>query len=446
MTAIPHDSALDSSISLFREGYEFAPHRHHRFHSDIFRLRLMGEPAVCISGAEAAEVFYNTKLFQREGAIPRRIQTTLMGQNGVQTMDDAAHRHRKAMFMSVMKPASLHSFNMQLAENWRAYVRRWEQLPEINLFLEAEEVLCRTACAWAGIPFEEKDIQPLARDLSAMVDAFGGVGPRHGRGKVARAHAEKWISKMVEKIRAGEQYVREGSPLAVVSEHRNLDGELISPKMAAIELINLIRPTVAIAYFVTFEAVSLHEHPEWHARLQSGDDTAIEWFVQEVRRLYPFTPILGARVRTPFEWHGYQFTKGQMVLLDVHGTDHDARTWQDPEEFRPERFEFWNGSPYNFIPQGGSDHDTNHRCAGEWLTIGAMETIAQLLTTSMTYEVPAQDLTIDLTRMPTRPKSGFIMRQVRANDDVRLTLNKPVFNAKPSVAAAAAAAGCPFHQ
>jgi hypothetical protein len=48
--------------------------------------------------------------------------------------------------------------------------------------------------------------------------------------------------------------------------------------------------------------------------------------------------------------------------------------------------------------------------------------------------------------MPTRPKSGFIMRQVRANDDVRLTLNKPVFNAKLSVAAAAAAAGCPFHQ
>jgi fatty-acid peroxygenase len=446
MTAIPHDPALDSSISLLREGYEFAPHRHHQFHSDIFRLRLMGEPAVCISGTEGAELFYDTKLFQREGAIPRRIQTTLMGKNGVQTMDDAAHRHRKALFMSVMTPASLHSFNMQLAENWRAYLRRWEQLPEINLFLEAEEVLCRTACAWAGIPFEEKDIQPLARDLSAMVDAFGGVGPRHGRGKVARGHAEKWISKMVEKIRAGEQYVRERSPLALVAEHRNLDGELISPKMAAVELINLIRPTVAISYFVTFEAVALHEHPEWQARLQSGDDTAIEWFVQEVRRFFPFTPILGARVRTPFEWHGYQFTKGQMVLLDVHGIDHDARTWEDPEEFRPERFEFWNGSPYNFIPQGGSHHDTNHRCAGEWLTIGAMQTIAQLLTTTMTYEVPPQDLTIDLTRMPTRPKSGFIMRQVRANDDVRLTLAPQAMAAKPSATAAPAASGCPFHQ
>ena len=446
MTTIPQEPALDGAIPLLREGYEYAPHRHERFHSDIFRLRLMGEPAVCISGPEAAKVFYNTKLFQREGAIPRRIQTTLMGKNGIHTMDDAAHRHRKALFMSVMTPASLHNFNTQLAENWRAYLRRWEQLPEINLFLEAEEVLCRTVSAWAGIPFEEKDIQPLARDLGAMVDAFGAVGPRHGRGKVARTRAEKWVGQMVEDIRAGKQYVREGSPLALVARHRNLDGDLLSPKMAAVELINLIRPTVAIAYFVTFEAVALHKHPEWRVRLQSGDATALEWFVQEVRRYYPFTPILGARVRTPFEWRGYQFTKGQMVLLDVHGIDHDARTWEDPQEFRPERFEYWNGSPYNFIPQGGSYHDTNHRCAGEWLTIWAMQTIAQLLTASMTYEVPPQDLTIDLTRMPTRPKSGFLMRQVRANDDVRLTLEKPVFNAKPDVAAAAAAAGCPFHQ
>jgi hypothetical protein len=37
------------------------------------------------------------------------------------------------------------------------------------------------------------------------------------------------------------------------------------------------------------------------------------------------------------------------------------------------------------------------------------------LTRCMTYEVPAdQDLSIDLGRMPTRPKSGFVLRAVHA--------------------------------
>lgn len=435
MAAIPHDAALDSSLALLREGYTFLPRRRRRYRTNLFGLRLMGEATVCLSGAEGAALFYDQTKFQREGALPRRIQTTLMGEHGVQTLDDEAHRHRKALFMSVMTPASLHRFATQLAENWRAYLQRWAQLKEIELFSEAEEVLCRTACAWVGLPFEEKDIAPLARDLSAMVDAFGGVGSRHARGKLARHRAEKWVGQLVNDAREGRQYARPGSPLAAVAWFRELDGELLTPKRAAVELINLIRPIVAIAYYVVFEAVALHEHPEWRARLQAGHPAEVEHFVQEVRRLYPFTPLLGARVRAPFEWGGYRFRKGQLVLLDVHGIDHDEREWAQPDEFRPERFAHKEITPFNFIPQGGGNHALNHRCAGEWLTIEAMKTTALLLSTAMTYEVPPQDLRIDLTRMPTRPASGFRMRWVQA-----AAPNQPAF-----IPAPASAAGCPFH-
>jgi fatty-acid peroxygenase len=433
MAATPNDPALDSTLALLREGYNFLPNRRHRFQSDIFRLRLMGEPAVCLSGAAGAALFYDETRFQRTGAVPRRIQTTLMGEHGIQTLDGAAHCHRKALFMSVMTPGSLHQFTTQLAENWRAYLRRWEQLEEVVLFTEVEEILCRAACSWAGVPFEEKDIQPLARDLSALIEAFGGVGPRHGRGKEARHRAEKWVVKLIDNVRAGRQYARDDSPLAAVAWFRDLDDRPLPTKMAAVELLNLLRPIVAIGRYVVFEALALHEHPQWRVRLQSGDATATEWFVQEVRRFYPFTPLLGARVRTSFEWGGCRFRKGQLVLLDVHGIDHDERQWATPDTFRPERFRDWNGSPFNFIPQGGGYHATDHRCAGEWLTIEAMKTAAFLLSAAMTYEVPEQDLRIDLTRMPTAPKSGFIIRRVRATGAVQPA---------PGVVAA----GCPFHR
>ncbi|MBW3130713.1 cytochrome P450 [Hymenobacter profundi] len=438
MTAIPKDKALDSTLNFLREGYHFLPQRRKRHHSDIFQMRLMGEKAVCLSGEEGAALFYNQEHFQREGALPRRILTTLMGQGGVQTLDDAAHQHRKALFMSLMTPGSLHQYSTLVAENWRAYLRRWEQLEQIELFPEVEEVLCRAACAWAGVPFEEKDIKPLARDLSAMIDAFGGVGPRHAKGKLARHRAERWVGKMIDNVRAGKQYAVEGKALHAISWHRELDGKLLSTHVAGVELLNLIRPIVAIGHYVVFEALALHEHPRCAEMLRNGPAQYPEWFTQEVRRLYPFTPLLGARVRADFEWHGYRFRKGTLTLLDVHGINHDERQWEHPHLFRPERFRDWNGSPFNFIPQGGGDYAHNHRCAGEWLTIETMKTAAVLLATSMTYDVPEQDLSVDMTRMPTLPASGFIIRNVRA----AATAVAPIATA-PTVAAAAA--GCPFH-
>jgi len=121
-----------------------------------------------------------------------------------------------------------------------------------------------------------------------------------------------------------------------------------------VELFNFIRPAVAIDRFITFSALALHEHPESFDVLQRdprGDDA----FVQEVRRFYPFFPFVVARVRADFEWEGLRFRRGTRTLLDIYGTNHDPRVWKDPERFRPERFDGWNGSAFNFIPQGSGD-------------------------------------------------------------------------------------------
>jgi fatty-acid peroxygenase len=183
--------------------------------------------------------------------------------------------------------------------------------------------------------------------------------------------------------------------------------------VAAVELLNVLRPTVAVARFVTFAALALHEHPRSKQKLRSDD--YLEHFVQEVRRYYAFFPFIGGHVREPFDWRGHRFTEGTWVLLDLYGTDHDERVWENPEAFRPERFAK-RGEPdaFDFIPQGGGDHFAGHRCAGEWVTIALMKAAVRLLTESMQYDVPAQqDLAVPLTRMPTLPKSGFAMRDVR---------------------------------
>jgi fatty-acid peroxygenase len=180
-----------------------------------------------------------------------------------------------------------------------------------------------------------------------------------------------------------------------------------------VELINVVRPIVAVSRFIVFAALALHQHPEWRARLAGAPDDVIEAFVQEVRRVSPFFPFIGGRVREQFAWSGRSFAQGEWVLLDLYGTNRDARAFDAPDEFRPERFIGRAPDPFAFVPQGGGDVWSNHRCPGERITIDLMKTAVTLLTKNMEYDVPVQQLSVDLSQIPALPQSGFIMSHVR---------------------------------
>lgn len=414
MASIPRDKPLDSTLALLREGFPFIQNRCERFGSDIFEARIMGKKMICIHGEEAAEIFYNEELFKRNGALPKHIQKTLFGEGGVQSLDNGAHKTRKGMFMALMSPDNIQRLMKLTAEQWHKHLKKWEQERNlVVLFEEVQEIFCRAACAWAGVPLKEEEVKFRTGDFLSMIDSFGAAGPRYLKGLPARSRAEKWIGGIIDQIRNRGMEVNEGSAAHVFATSRDADGSLLDSRIAAVEVINVIRPYVAIAYYVAFTALALHEHPEYRQKLRDSSDEEIKMFVQEVRRYYPFVPLLGAVVRKEFDWRGYHFKEGRTVLMDMYGTLHDPKLWDKPNEFRPERFENWKGSPFDFIPQGGGEHNMGHRCAGEWITIGAMHVSLQFLTRFMEYEVPKQDLSFSLSRMPTFPRSGFVIKNVK---------------------------------
>jgi fatty-acid peroxygenase len=139
-----------------------------------------------------------------------------------------------------------------------------------------------------------------------------------------------------------------------------------------------------------------------------------EAFAQEVRRYYPFFPFMAGVVMREFEWSGYRFRPGLRVMLDLYGTNRDPRLWEQPDEFRPDRFLGRRPSAFDLIPQGGGDHYQGHRCPGEWPTIRLLKGAALFLAGSMSYRVPEQDLQVSLRRMPAVPRSRFVITGVRA--------------------------------
>lgn len=403
---IVRDPAVDGTLGLLRDGYAFVRDRCDRLGTDVFETRLLGVRTLCMRGAEPARLFYDAARMRREGATPARVRNTLTGRGGVQGLDGEAHRHRKAMFMSLMTPERIAALVAATASEWR---RAGHGRPgdRIVLFDRAERALCRAVCAWSGVPLPEQHAARRTADFDAMIGGGAALGMRYWYARRARVRAERWIAGLVEQVRAARLPVDDTAALAVIAAHRDPAGRPLPSRIAAVEVLNVLRPTVAVATYATFAALALHEYPSAREAV-ALDEGWLERFVHEVRRFYPFFPFAAARVREPFEWRGHSLPRGRRVLLDLYATNHDA-AWGDPDAFRPDRFLSLHPGPYDFVPQGGGDHATQHRCAGERVTIELLKSAVRFLSEELVYRVPAQNLYVSLRRMPTRPRSGFVI-------------------------------------
>jgi fatty-acid peroxygenase len=412
----PRDRAFDSTHALlFSEGYEFISNRCREFGTDLFATRIMLRKAICMQGREAASVFYHPGRFTRRHALPLFALTLIQDLGSVMLMDGEEHRRRKEMFLSFMSQEELARVAALTAHYWRQSAAKWQRRRQIVLFHEAHVPLCAAICEWAGLRLSKREVRQRAREFEAMVEGAGAVGPRNWHGHIMRGRTERWARKLVQGIRSGDVEVEQGSAAHVISTYRDHTGQLLDVKSAAVELINLLRPTVANARYIVFAAMALHNHPEWKERL-AHDDAFLAAFVDEVRRFYPFIPLLGGRVLVPFEWRGHRFRKNDWVLFDLYGSNHDARTWGDPDVLRPERFLEQTFGLYDLVSHGAGDRHVTHRCPGEWITVEQMKTIVRLMLGEMSYEVPPQDLRIDLARIPALPASGFVVANLALRD------------------------------
>lgn len=381
--------------------------------TDVFAISVPGMKVMCIGGEEAAAVFYDPEKFVRKGAIPLPVQKTLTGVEAIHTTDGAQHSHRKALFMSLMTDESVSKLQDLIRYELEVASRQWADQERVILFDESAIILCEAICAWAGVPLTITESPQRAKDFISMVDAFGTMGPRHFKGRKARSRAEAWITALIEQVRAGTLQVEQGTALHRCATFRELDGNLVDSKLAAIELINLLRPTVAISWYISFAATALFTNESYKQQFVAGGDGYQDNFINEVRRFFPFAPFMGAKVRESFIWNNVEYPKGCRVLLDMYGTNHDDRIWDNPFTFIPERFGVRGPKPFDFLAQGGGYPETGHRCPGELITIETLKTFLQFFCEELEFTLPKQDMTYPFSRMPTRPKDGIIIEHIK---------------------------------
>jgi fatty-acid peroxygenase len=259
---------LDQTLAVALKGYAWLPDLRRRAGGGPVRTRVAGRPAVGICGAGATRFFYAPGNLERHTALPGLVVHTLFGAGGVQTLDGDDHRRRKALFTTLLAGDGADRLAKIAGEEFDAAADGWCGGPPVRLFDETARIIARAVSRWVGVPLEDREVFALARDCVAMVDGFATAGPRTARALVARQVQERRLSKIIAGVRAKPLTT---SPLSVVAHHRD-DGAPLAPRVAAVELLNVIRPAIAVAWFVAFAAHAMDMWPRHQSRMRAGDD------------------------------------------------------------------------------------------------------------------------------------------------------------------------------
>lgn len=154
------------------------------------------------------------------------------------------------------------------------------------------------------------------------------------------------------------------------------------------ELIDELMTMIVAGHETTASGLNLawylmSQHPEVESRVHAevdavcrGEQPAMEHlanltytrrFVDEVLRLYPPGWLLSRRSIEPDSLEGFELPAGTTVLLPLFLVHRDARFWQEPEAFNPDRFAS-EPQPAAYLPfAAGPRH-----CIGEYMAVCEM--------------------------------------------------------------------------
>ena len=374
--------------------------------TDWFAARMLGRRALVVRGEEGARLFYDNDLVTRRGAIPAPVRLLLFGRGAVHGLNGPDHRDRKQMFLSLVDTSSARRLSDDVAARLEQRASAWSGREQVRLFEELVEVYGTAVIQWAGIDVTEDQARSISGELALIVDAFGVRGTSHVRGYIARFRANRWARRLIAEVRRGSR-PGQGTVLGEIAGSARL-----SERVAAVELLNVLRPTVAVAYFGAFAAHALDRNPEWKGRLRAADPVDLRAFELELRRCYPFVPLLTGRFVKNHAWNDATFPRRSFIVLDVIGTNQDPRRWPRPTTFDPQRFVVREPDAFEYVPQGGGDPADGHRCPGEPLAQGILQATIERLA-GLEFELAPQSRVVPLRRVPSLPFHGVELRKVR---------------------------------
>jgi cytochrome P450 len=367
LPAGPRSPSLVQTYLFSRRALAFLSGAQRRY-GDVFALRLvgMGDVVVIADPVLVREVVTGSpELFLAGEANPR--MRVLMGSSSLLVIDGEEHLTTRKRLSAVLHGESVcGASEVLIAELAAERLRAWPVGKPISMYRESRaitsEMTLRAVLGVHDSPLLGEMRRVLAQTMEVRFpiglwythDKLGLIPPWRGyAAAVERAH--KLIERLIA-IRENEDLTARTDMLSMLIGSGKTDRKWLQDQMMTLVIAGEDTTTTGLSWAVEL----LARHPGARARAREQGDSYIDAAVIEALRLRTVLPGAARRLAGPVTVGPYEFPAGTTLIVPALLMSRDPRLYEDPDEFRPERWLGERPGAYTWLAFGGG----RRRCIG----------------------------------------------------------------------------------
>jgi cytochrome P450 len=353
--------------------------RYQRRYGNVFSLPFpaFGRLVYVADPELVKQVFTGDPATLHAGEANARALEPVVGRFSLLTLDGADHMRQRKLLLPPFHGEAVQRYRDLIAEIAAEEVARWPVSRPFPLRPRMQAITLEVILRAVFGVREEERLERFRMLLPQLTDSTGvqmwlpflrrDLGPRSPWGRFLRLRAavDELVYDEIRRRRAEPDAAERGDVLSLMLTARHEDGSPMSDRELRDELITLLtagHETSATALAWAFER--LLRNPEAMrsliAEVETGGGDYAEAVVKETLRLRPVITDVARLAKADVQLGEWTVPAGAIVVPAIALVQLMSDVYEDPYEFRPERFLDGQPAPYTWIPFGGGVR----RCLG----------------------------------------------------------------------------------
>ena len=326
----------------------------------------------------------------------------VMGPSSVLVLTGPEHLRQRKLLLPPFHGERMREYEQTIVEATRRDMASWSRGAPMSLQARTRAITLEVILR-AVFGVEAERMGPLKQAIGGLIEPMNVVAvlrialakPTMERptGAIGRAldTLDERIYEEISRRRAQSDLVQRTDILSLLMQARDEDGEAMTDGELRDELVTLLlagHETTATA--VAWAVERLVRHPEKLRRLQAEIDLGeseeyLNAVVNETLRVRPVVPIVVRLLQQDMRVGLYNLPQGTRVAPSIYLTNRNARVYEQPGEFRPERFLGATPETFSWIPFGGGIR----RCIGASFALLEMKLMLRTMLSELEPELPS---------------------------------------------------------
>jgi cytochrome P450 len=361
-----------------------------------------GMQLVLISDPEAVKTVFTAPPEVAPSAAGNSPVAPVMGPSSVIVLTGPEHLRQRKLLLPPFHGERMREYEQVIVEATRRDLAGWELGTPMRLQERTRRITLEVILrAVFGVEAERMD--PLRRAIGDLLEpmhtlrllrvALSGRTFERPPGAIGRAldRLDALIYEEIARRRAERDLEQRTDILSLLLLARDEDGAEMTDAELRDELVTLLlagHETTATA--VAWAVERLVRHPAKLRRLlqELDEDAGDEYMtavVNETLRVRPVVPIVVRMLTRQLRVGDYELPAGTRVVASIYLTNRNPRSYEQPREFRPERFLGSAPETFSWIPFGGGIR----RCIGASFALLEMKLILRTVLAELEPSLPA---------------------------------------------------------